>query len=182
MGMNIVQAEFFHVGGKDTPSLDALLEDCGRRAADGFELALHRGEARSGIKTVVRFIDSDDTLTNIALRAEALERRDREIMKSFQSTSGLRRWWLNTQSRRLARKIILLKDRARAQSVKLLRKAIRLSYHVALERPDRSFRLIRKDEAHELLEAATKARSVWIFVFRPNDLLADKNRMIACAM
>ena len=177
-----MQAEFFHIGGEDTASLDALLEECGERVADGLELVLQGGEARSGIKTVVRFVDVENKLTALALQAEALKKRDREIMEAFPNTTGLRRWWLDRQSRTLAGKSLALKDKVRTLAAQQLRKAVKASQDVAVERSDHSFRPMRREEAHELVVAAEKAKAAWLFVFKSNDLLADKNTMVACAM
>lgn len=84
MTANMVQAEFFHVGGENAGSLDALFEECGERVADGLELVLQGREARSGIKTVVRFFDVGSALTALALQAEALKKRDREVKERYQ--------------------------------------------------------------------------------------------------
>lgn len=179
---NIAQVEFFHVGGKDTRSLDALLEELEERVADAFELVLRGGEARSGIKTVVRFFDIGGTLTALALQAEALRRRNREVMGAFLGATGFRRWWFDKRGRRLARKSLALKDKVKTLAAEQLREAIKASRDVAVERLDHSFRPLRKEEAHELVVAAEKARGAWLFVFKPNDLFAYKNAAVAYAM
>lgn len=63
-----------------------------------------------------------------------------------------------------------------------LREAVRASQDVAVERSDHSFRPMRREEAYELVVAAEKATGTWLFVYKSNDLLADKNEMVACAM
>ena len=182
MQHNIAQVEFFHVGGKDTPSLDVLFDECGERIADGLELVLQGCEAKSGIKTVVRFFDESGSLTKIALKAARLSRQDRALMNNFANAGGLRRWWLDIQSRRLAGQSIALKEKLRMLAAEQLREAISASRDVAVECFDHSFRPMRREEAHELIVATEKAKSAWLFVFKPNDLLANKNTAVAHAM
>ncbi len=147
MTANTVQAEFFHVGGEDTHSLDALFEECGERVADGLELVLQGGEARFGIKTVVRFFDVEGALSALALQAEALKKRDRKVMESFSRATGLRRWWLDKRGRRLARRSLALKDRVRILAAQRLREAVEASQGVAVERSDYSFRPMRRERS-----------------------------------
>jgi hypothetical protein len=180
--VNIVQAEFFHVGGGDTPSLEALFDECRERVKEGLELVLQGVESRPRIKTVVRFFDESGKLTRHALKAERLHKKDRQTLQAFIHAKGLRRWWLNRQSRRLAGQSLALKKEARLLAAEQLRFAIRKSREVAIERSDHSFRHARKDEVHELAESAQNSTGVWLFVFRPNHLLSDTNTSVACAM
>ncbi|HUO56461.1 MAG TPA: hypothetical protein VMU27_03445 [Candidatus Paceibacterota bacterium] len=179
---NIVQAEFFHVGGGDTPSLEALFDQCRERVKEGLELELRGVESRSRIKTVVRFFDESGKLTKLAFKAERLHKKDNQVLQAFLKAKGLRRWWLNHQSRRLAGQTLALKEEARLLAAEHLRLAIRKSRDVAVEHSDHSFRLARKDETHELVESAYRSTGVWLFVFRPNHLLSDTNASVACAM
>ncbi|MGH2506305.1 MAG: hypothetical protein ACREGH_01530 [Minisyncoccia bacterium] len=179
---NIVQAEFFHVGRGSTPSLEALLDECRERVKENLELVLQGVESRSGIKTVVRFFDESGKLTKLALKSEQLNKKDRQVLHDFINAKGLWRWWLNRQNRRLAGQSLVLKEKARLLGVEELRLAIRKSREVAVERPDHSFRLARKDESHELIESAQNSKGVWLFVFRPNNLLSDTNVSVVCAM
>jgi hypothetical protein len=181
MTANIVQAEFFHVGGGHS-SLKDVIDDCKERIADGLDLVMQGGEARSDIKTVVRFYDVGGVLTRLAQQAEVLKKRNRICMDSFVNATGLRRWWLDRQSRRFAGKILRLKDDVRTHTAVQLREVVQASLDVAVERGDHSFRLMRREESHEITIAAERAKSVWLFVFQPNDLLSDKNVMIANAM
>ena len=74
---------------------------------------------------------------------------------------------------KVARKISKLKTKSQKLAVEQLHAIATTSREIALERSDRSFRPIREDEVRELLEAADKAELVWLFVFEPNDLMAD---------
>lgn len=179
---NIVQVEFFHVGGDTAPSIEALLEECYERTSEGLELILSGHEERSQIKTVVRFFDDTGEFTTIALRAKTLMKRDGELFDEIINSNGLRYWWLSIQFRRLARQQNELRERVKALAVIRLRKAIKNSRDVAVQRFDHRFRLIRGNEKHELIESAAKSKSVWLFVFQPNDLLADTNVSVAYAM
>lgn len=180
--LNIVQAEFFHVGGTETPTFEALLEECRERVKEGLELVLRGHEGRPHIKTVVRFFDETGELTRLALKADQLKRRDKKILDGLVSSTGLRRWFLNLKSRRLAGQTLALQETARLLAAHRLRDAIKASRTVAVEKFDHSFRLVRKDELHELAESATNSRNVWLFVFRPNNLLSDTNTPVASVM
>ncbi len=103
-------------------------------------------------------------------------------MEPLQNSTGVRRWLLDKQSRRLARESLALKDKARALAAQQLRKAVKTSKDVAVELPDYSFRRMRPEEAHELVVAAERAKGVWLVVFKPNNLLAERNVMVACMM
>ncbi len=174
---NIVQAEFFHVGGKNT-SLGGLFKECGERVAEDLPLILQGVEPRSQIKTVVRFFDRDGSITAFARRFEQTEQRFDALL----SASGWRRRWLNFRSRRWAGNILALKEQAANLAAQELEASIQASDQVAVECLDNSFRPARKDELHELCEAARRATGVWLFVFEPNDLLADKNESVARVM
>lgn len=179
---NIVQAEFFHVGGDQTPSLEALFAECGERLSDGLELVLQGHEPYSRIKTVVRFFDESGVLTNLALKAERLKKQDKELLDNFVRASGLRRWFLDRRSRRLAAQTLTLREDARVLAADQLCKTLQARREIAVERSDHSFRIAKKDETHELAESAHRSKGVWLFVFQPNNLLADTNTSVASLM
>ncbi len=179
---NIVQAEFFHVGGKNVRSLQKLLEECDERIAEGHELALEGIETNSRIKTVVRFFDSDGSMTAFAREFEEANRRKEAAFAGFMEAGNWKREWMNLRSRRLAGKILALKGQAAKRAAQALKAGARLPNQIAVERQDHSFRLARKDELHELCEAAQRATSVWLFIFEPNNLLAERNEPVANVM
>jgi len=182
---NIVQAEFFHVGGKNTHSLGDLFAECRERTSDDIELI--SGEMKrdtpTSMKTAVRFYDGSGILTNAALKFKALEEREKALATRIFSgaESRLRQRMLNFRASRLAGKILAMKERNVILAATELRVAYMAKEHIAVERPDRHFTLARGDELYELLEAAAKAKNVWFFVFEPNNLLADKNTVVAHA-
>ena len=179
---NVVQAEFSHVGGGEVRTLAGLLAQCQERAKDGLELALQGNNRRSGIKTVVRFHDQRGRLTSITRRYEKTERRDREIFSKFLTATELRRRLLDLWGRGLAGKSQRLRTAACILAAEELRNAIQTSAQVTVEQADNRFRPMRRDEAHELLESAAQAKYVWLFIFKPNDLLADSNVPVAALM
>jgi len=57
------------------------------------------------------------------------------------------------------------------------------SREIAIEKRDHLFRYPHKDELHELVEAASKATRVWLFVLKPTHLLSvNGNELVASAM
>lgn len=180
---NIIQAEFFHVGGEGIFSLEALLAECCERSVDDLELALRGMKDRSSIKTVVRFSDVDGSVTAFAREFERISQLHEEAFSSFVEEDGfLRRAWLGFRSRRLVGKIIRLRKRGVRLAAQRLDAVARASGEIAVELLDHSFRPARDDEIHELCEAAHKAIHVWLFIFEPNNLFADENEQVAHAV
>lgn len=171
---NIIQAEFFHVGGLDAPHLDVLIGECKTRIADG-----------ARIKTTVRFYDTDGSITSKAVSVSREDERLRKMVAGYTKANGWKRVFIGTVC------IFALKKRIRSREqngkvlsyiqLKLL-ETLRTSGQICVERHDRSFRPMRKDEAYDLATAIAKAKNVWIFVFSPNELCADKNTLIAQVM
>lgn len=178
---NLVQAEFFHVGG-DGSSLDSVLDECESRLEEGLEMALRSLEPRNRIKTVVRFFDYAGDITAMAQQAQKLDEYREKNLDELLAGSGLRRWWLNTRSRRLAGASINLDKKAKLRAVVRLQEAIERSKEVAVEKIDHRFRLLHADEAHEVVEAAAASKRVWLFVFKPNHILADSTETVARLM
>lgn len=181
---NIVQAEFFHVGGEDVRSFNKLFNQMRERILDGLELTLAAGkEASSGIKTCVRFYDLDGTVTPRVQNTQRLEEAYTETLEILgESKPGsFHRWWFGGRLRRLHTKKELAKAQATTCVVRAFFYALKMKGPVAVERNDHSFRPMHGNEAHELAEAAANSKGVWLFVFRPNDLLSDTNTSVAHA-
>ncbi len=118
---------------------------------------------RVPIKTVARFFDESGALTNLVLRAGSQK-------------------LLDDQNRRLAEEVNALQEEARLLASKCLQEAIKTSSKVAIRRSsDHPFRLVQKDEEHELVELSRNARGVRLLVFRSNDLF-DPKTFIASLM
>jgi len=182
-GSNIIQAEFFHVGGDDV-TLKEVLRECAERAADGHELSAVLGrETQFGIKTVVRFFDEDGSITEIVQQIEQTKQRRKDLFETFsRAPSPWQTRRLNSQLQKLAGEIDELKKEVRQLVMHKVNYVARTPGNAALELADHSFRLIRDDERHELCEAVCGAVDFWIFVFEPNELLADKNELITSVM
>ncbi|MDP3726304.1 MAG: hypothetical protein Q8R36_03855 [bacterium] len=182
-GSNVVQAEFFHVGGKNATSLEALFDECGERAADDYELMLCGVEACSQIKTVVRFFDYSGSVTAFARKFERTKQQDKDVLAAFVGANSFRRRWLGFRSRRLAGRILNLKGQGIYLAAQGLEAVTQIPNNIAVECADHSFRLARKDEIHELCESAHRAVGVWLFIFESNNyLFADKEKLIASVM
>lgn len=171
---NIIQAEFFHVGG-GSQSLEDMMQECVERARDG-----------TPIKTVVRFFDPDETITPFALQFAKKEKERRVLEKTLLGARGgfsFERILANRRHKLHSKKIRSMKEEAKLLAVRQLKAVTITSSEIALEcRHDHSFRLIREDEVHELLEAADAAVDVWLFVFSPNPLLGDTQSLVVSVM
>ena len=168
---NIVQAEFFHVGGKGVKTLEALDAEILGRVADG-----------APIKTTVRFFDEGGFITDFVLNLASIEEHESSLVAAVSRTRGWKKSFLGRRHHRLVRRTLDLKARRARLAALQLRTAIETSRKVAVELPDRSFRPVAPDERHDLLEAAERATDAWIFVFKPNDLLADCHEDVASSL
>lgn len=174
MHPNLVEVKFFHVGDQGT-TLESLVQECEERMLDSLDLE------RSEIATVVRFFDTSGKLTKLAQRAEMLGRLDAWVLRQFFRSTGAWRWCLDRYSRYLAGQKLALRDRTRRVAATQLRAVIRTS-PVALELSNDRFRLVRDDEAHELVEKVEHAKNAWVFVFKANDLFSASNTLIASTL
>ena len=179
---NIVQAEFFHVGGDDTGSLDELFKQMGERVADTLPLALSGIPTTSGIKTVVRYYDDSGAVTAYTSRMLRLTKRKEELRQAVWHAKGLRKVWYSFLLRHVRGSYLLNCTSAQQLAAEWLQKTIEHGGRVAVEVLDHCFRDAKKNELHELLEAARRSKGAWLFVFEPNDLLADSNKSVAHVM
>jgi len=167
---NIVQAEFFLVDVRGH-SLERLAEECRERSQDG-----------APRKCTVRFSDNG-LVTNFAKLLNWMKTvRNRQVEKGWSDLDPPR----NLFDYLVWRCSGLLDDWLSGHKVAIvagqLKRAIRARQMIAVETDDRHFREAGRDELHEILEAARKGSDVWLFVFKQNHLLADKNDMVARAM
>jgi hypothetical protein len=181
---HIVQAEFFHVGGDAHPSLTSVLQESFKRMVEYASIEAHDDTSRFGIKTCVRFYDTDGAITAYA---HLLEKRDAqirsyEIALESRTLSGLKQWWYNELHRRLVGKRLDARKQTTRMVTQAFRAALKYKRDVCIERADRSFRPVFDNEKHELAEAVSRAVGVWVFVFAPNDIVADNNELVARIM
>lgn len=178
---NILQYEFFHVGGRNLSSLEEVTAECIERTADNLLIATAGDDTGPGIKTVVRIYDMDGRVTRWAKQMKELEEQ-REVHLNAPRRNPITNWYTRWQIGRLNRQM----DRGRELMVGYFTEYIGTSFkdewNVAREIWNHAFRPARREEYIELRQAAITARSLWLFVFEPNDLLADKNESIVSVM
>ncbi|HEY6020001.1 MAG TPA: hypothetical protein VIY48_08900 [Candidatus Paceibacterota bacterium] len=169
MPANIVQAEFFY--GDYTQDLNGFMYELGSRIADG-----------APIKKVVRFYDSDGSVTDLVKAyTEAEEAKEHAVQSEFFARGVWKHYWRFMRKRRF-RQLKNCRSAVFAQALECLRQANAHGLILATETLDHHFRRVRDDERHELLESVRAATKVWVFVFKPNNLFTDENTMVARAM
>jgi hypothetical protein len=178
----VIQAEFFHVGGKDTPSLGALFSDIGERVADGLAGALSGSDRGPGIKTTVRFFDSTGELTRFVSHENELEDAQHRLVEAMQHRSGFRAVFDSWNYRRLHRSRMHMRAKVRVRAADAVCRTIAAKEPLAIETWEHRFRLLKRSEAHELVEAISEAKSAWLFVFRQDHLLFDSGKILCCSM
>lgn len=162
---NLVQAELFNMG------MDVSMKE--------FEAELiERMDSGSPLKTVFRIFDESGKITSQIRCLQRLQNEDREIHRAFGSAGRFGRWWLQKRSRWNFRITRAAEAKALKEIVDELCRAVKESREIGVERNDHSFRHAHKDELHELVESARRAKNFWAFVFTPNDLLSDKNEFV----
>lgn len=179
---NLAQVEFFHVGRKSNPSLDEyagatqnLIEEMLSSLKTGASISSH-------LKTVVRFFDSSNVLSQIALESKKLQDADTELSGQYAFASLPGRVLISSEIQQIAGAKIALARVCMRTAITELRNSVKTSREIAVEKPDHTFRLAQKDELLELVESAKGSHAVWLFVFEPNDILSDTNKSVASAM
>ncbi len=169
----VVQAEFFLTGQHTT--LGALCAKIGERLAD---------DAR--IKITVRYFDHNGSTTHLAQKVQRLQERLDKLMLTMQLTTQAVYWW---QWMLLDVKVLwtilhLAATRKRTENLARasVEEAVLNSRDIAIEDTDCTFHRARRDEMHELIQTVRRATGVWVFVFKPNGLLADTNETLAYSM
>lgn len=178
---NILQYEFFHVGGRNASSLEEVMAECAERTVDSLPIAMAGDDTGPGIKTVVRIYDMDGQVTRWAQQVKELEAQ-REVHFNAPRSNLITNWYARWQIGRLNRQM----DRGRELMVRYFTAYIGTSFkgewNVARETWNHAFRPARREEYIELHQAAIMAKSLWLFIFEPNDLLADRNEGIVSVM
>lgn len=168
---NLIQVEFFLVDIKSSRSLEVLILECHERIDD-----------ESPIKICFRFYDLDDKISILAKKIKIWtekngafgERLLNEVSypKFFNS---LRIWWFG-------RKVLIWKAKLDQIVKQTVCDHLRLRKTIAIKCPDNSYRYVKKNERYELEGMVKKSTSNWIFIFAPNKLLSDKNKLVAEVM
>jgi hypothetical protein len=176
---NILQLEFFNVN-IESNSLDNVLQECSERIADGLESTLMGMQVTAGIKTVIRVYDLDLTVTKYALEIKRLERESNNLYTKTRTTFigkivdyGRQSW--------NRKRIESLKTKIRTYVSTYVSQALHTRSDVAIERADRKFRNAKHSELYEL-DVAIQKKNYWLFIFKPNDILSDKNESVVSVM
>jgi len=181
---NIVQAEFFHVGGRNTSSLEDLFEEMSERIKESLPLALAGIETGTGIKTALRFFDQDNHLTVLTKKLQSMEDLYTSILESLGTTSpnSWHRWYFGMQLRKFAKQKSALSEKVEQAAIAACIASLQSNKPFGVERMDRSYRTIKPEERHNFQEKVQGAKGVWLFIFEPNDLCADKNKLVTTMM
>ena len=172
MPENIAQLEFFLY---KADNIESIWREVEERAIDG-----------ARIKLVVRIFDISGLITAQTVYTKACDQEFDEFVKreyyETPTASRLRCWWMARRRRKLGQKERDAKKHLLELALGALEDTLRGKGDVGLELyPGAPFRLVRDNERHELLQTSRRALGVWVFVFKPNELLSDSNTMIAWA-
>lgn len=162
----VVELEFFHLPLHQT--LGDLFAEARERIRDEVPLKIH-----------LRVLDTLEEILPTLKESEALRRKDRILHEQFSEAKRWRRMWLDCRIRWLARRRSFLRKVVRAWAVARIRRAVRDKEPVGIEvHRGKSWRLVEKNERHELGESIQKSEDVWIFVFEGQDLLGTQQTMV----
>lgn len=181
---NIVQVEFFHVGGKDT-SLSEFSAECDERMADIMEdifSGVKVSRAQSSLKTCVRFYDVDGSISKFVKHAQDIDTRYNDTIMALSPEKGWRQVWQHIKFQWVAHQKHQIKKQKAALAFKGFARTVKTKSPISVEDWEHRYIPMPADEVHELLEAARGARDVWMFLFAHNELFADQNELIASAM
>lgn len=178
---NLVQAEFFHVGGEKS-DLYEVLQECNKRMRENLELALAGVEYTSNIKTVIRFFDENGSITTCALKISNLKKQKLEAYNQIAHAKGFRRWILGKKIESLIQKCSRLNRTSTKLVIKGLCSAVSNSKEIAIEKLDHTFRLAKRNEFHDILTRAQHAKGMWLFVSESEHLLSNTNKQVAAVM
>lgn len=141
---------------------------------------LERADGRhdvTQVKAVVRFHDEGDYLTAFVERLARVRFRCIDLEAALSTAHGWRRKLLGFRLRCAQRKADA-RERAKALAVERLRAIAKTSAQIAVGDANRSFRPMSQEEVPDLLDAVRCAKAVWLYVFGPNELLADEFSLI----
>ncbi len=174
MTANIAQIELFHIGMHRT--LEQLSQDIRARVLDDFEAGDF--DRPNLLKTCFRIYDWNNVMTRYVRDLDAMPDAIDDYSAIESAKSWLARRLAYRAQRRNAKRRGNLKRMMTVDGGRLVRDAIRAEDDVAIEVANHRYRLMRPDEAAEMLSRATHYTSAWLFVFAPNELLADKNERV----
>lgn len=174
MVANIAQIELFHVGGQKT--FGELSREILARVHE--DLSAGDFDRPTSIKTCFRIYDWSGDMTRYALDLESMPSLVDDYEAYTSAPTRLGRWLASRRERRNSRRRANLKQMMTADAGRLVREAIDASDSVAIEVAEHRYRMMRRDEATEMRSRATHYSHAWLFVFEPNELLADRNEIV----
>lgn len=164
----VIQLEVFHINFHNN-TLEGVMREALDRASDNFRLAAQAGDVGTGIKTVIRFYDSEDKVVTCLRKIAKFEKR-REVWvntrRSNWLTNNWARWRIQQNKEKINHELEQIRLLAQAQ----LKRAQSDQTVVALEKCDYTFRPVRNNEFYDLIRQIQFGR-LWVFAFEPNDLL-----------
>lgn len=166
----IVQAEFFLVpmeGSLDT--VNAQIDEALKN--------------RVSIKTCVRFFDTRGLVVKAAMHAHIAEARSTallDVLSLSQAPEHAHEFGAPYQSAR--EEFSVRKQDLRRCVVREVRFAMQKNLGLALEQNDRSYRPMLPDEHEKLIKDIGRSSGVWVFLFPPNNLLADGHKQSLAVM
>ncbi len=133
---------------------------------------------------VVRIYDSRGVLTKHVRMMQVLHVRSEAFFRwmpaRYPEMPFWRRWWIDRRRSRLAARSLDARSKLIELALSELKATIKAGRPVGVEDyPGAPLRLAGHNELHELLETAGRAKSVRAFIFKPNELLADRNTPVA---
>jgi hypothetical protein len=167
---NIAQIELFLYRPEN---IESIFQEVSRRAKDGKRL-----------KLVVRIADTDRTIYEQVIKTKAAREEYKDYLErlrhEFVDASHWRRWWMARRRKKLMRKKIHADVHLLEAALSGLERTVCSKGDIALEPyPQAPLRLVRPEERYDLLETARRAYGVWVWVFEPNEILADSNNLLA---
>ena len=136
-----------------------------------------------GVKSaVIRFSDYSGEFTKLAVVYQRHRARSSDMLKQLFASQGVKRWWYSGRYRSVSRKARTVKEKVVPLLEKRLAVATERRSVTAVEMSDYSFRNAQQHELEDVKSRAYACSDCWIFVFKPNDLCADKNVGVAYIM
>ncbi|MBI3571918.1 hypothetical protein HY091_00065 [Candidatus Kaiserbacteria bacterium] len=131
-------------------------------------------------KTSIRFFDEHGLITKLVLDFSHAENIYEQACAELKAClAGHAAESAGVDAANSSRKMSALREQAKSLVVGQLGAIVKGSKQVAVEESySAPLRMAKPEELPDLLQTAKNARAVWLFVFKPNDLLADKNESI----
>lgn len=129
---NVLQYEFFHVGGKNVGSLEEVMAECTERTADNLSIAAAGDDTGPGIKTVLRVYDINGRVTHWAEQIKDLEAK-REVHFKAPRNNPISDWYAMWQIGCINRRIEKRKRLIVGYCIEYLGKSFKGEWRVARE-------------------------------------------------